>query len=48
VLFSYGNITFGIGALDPRVSLLRIGHFGVFNIMLFCKASEDENITMWI
>ena len=45
-IFSWaGFITFGIGALDSRVSLLQIGHCGSFDITFFlwCFRSWKKN-----
>ena len=37
-LFGAGYTTFGIGALDSRVSLLQTGHRGIFAITIFIRS----------
>ena len=41
-IFGAGYTTFGIRALDSRVSLLQTGHRGIFAINFFYEVSEAE------
>ena len=46
-IFGVGYTTFGIRALDSRVSLLQTGHRGIFTINFFYEVSEAEIFRVW-